>query len=153
MISKKHIEELIEEHLIGSDLFVVKLSISKDNNIRVFIDCDNGVTIDDCVGLSRKIEGNLDRETEDFELNVSSSGVDQPFTLLRQYNNSLEKKVQVLDIDGKKIRGVLKSVNSDGIELHEEIKNRNKKVKKITLGEVISIPMERIKETKRIISF
>ncbi len=153
MISKKHIEELIEEHLIGSDLFVVKLSISKDNNIRVFIDGDNGVTIDDCVGLSRKIEGNLDRETEDFELNVSSSGVDQPFTLLRQYNNSLEKKVQVLDIDGKKIRGVLKSVNSDGIELHEEIKNRNKKVKKITLGEVISIPMERIKETKRIISF
>ena len=153
MISKKYIEDLAAEFLGGSDLFAVKITVSKDNNIRLFIDGDNGVTIDDCVGLSRHIEGSLDRDKEDFELNVSSSGVDQPFVLLRQYENSLEKKVQVLDNEGNKIRGILKSVNENEIELQEEIKNKNKKIKNISYGEVISIPMERIKETKRIISF
>ena len=75
MISKKYIEDLAAEFLEDSDLFAVKITVSKDNNIRLFIDGDNGVTIDDCVGLSRHIEGNLDRDKEDFELNVSSSGV------------------------------------------------------------------------------
>ena len=153
MISKKYIEDLAAEFLEDSDLFAVKITVSKDNNIRLFIDGDNGVTIDDCVGLSRHIEGNLDRDKEDFELNVSSSGVDQPFVLLRQYKNSLDKKVQVLDVDGKKIRGILKSADENKIDLQEEIKNKNKKIKNISYGEVISIPMERIKETKRIISF
>lgn len=153
MINKKYIEDLIHESLRDTDRFVVGLKISTDNKISVFIDGDSGVTIRNCVELSRHIEGNLDREKEDFELNVASAGADHPFTLLRQYKNNIGNSVQVTDTDGIKVLGKLISADGNGVEIHEEIKNKNKKVKKTILGDIISIPMERIKETKRIITF
>ncbi len=137
----------------GTDRFVVGINIGIDNNIKVFIDSDSGVTIANCVELSRYIENSFDRDIEDFELNVSSSGVDQPFVLLRQYIKSIDHKVKVINKDGGKIIGILKNVNEDEIELLEEIKSKNKKNKKIRIGEVVTIPMSTIKETKRIITF
>jgi len=153
MINKKYIEELAQECLYGTDRFVVAIKLSTDNKISVFIDGDTGVTIKNCVELSRHIEGNLDRDNEDFELNVASAGADHPFTTLRQYVNNIDKSVRVTDIDGIKVQGILKKADENGIELLEEIKNKNKKIKKVTYGELISLPMERIKETKRIITF
>lgn len=153
MINTNNIQNLIVDFLIDTDLFLVKLTISKDNNIRVFIDGDNGVTIDDCVALSRHIEGNLDRDKEDFELNVSSSGLGQPFSLIRQYENSIGKKVQIIDIENNKTKGVLKKVSEDSIEIQELVSSKNKKNKKESLGELIIFAFESIKETKRIISF
>lgn len=153
MINKKHISRLADECLFGSDRFVVGIKIGTDNNIKIFIDGDNGVTIANCVELTRYVEKSLDRDSEDFELNVSSSGVDHPFVLLRQYINSIDHKVNVITKDGGKITGILKIVNEDEIELLEEIKSKNKKNKKTTTGEVITIPMNTIKETKRIITF
>lgn len=153
MINKKHISRLADECLFGSNRFVVGINIGTDNNIRVFIDSDSGVTIADCIELSRYIEKSLDRDSEDFELNVSSSGVDHPFVLLRQYINNIENKVNVINKDGGKITGILKHVNENEIELLEEIKSKNKKNKKISTGKVFTIPMSAIKETKRIITF
>ena len=153
MINTNNIQNLIDDFLIDTDLFLVKLTISKDNNIRVFIDGDNGVTIDDCVALSRHIEGNLDREKEDFELNVSSSGLGQPFSLSRQYKNSIEKKIQIIDLENKKIKGVLKKVSENGIEILEIVSTKNKKNKKESLGDLLTFSFESIKEAKRIISF
>lgn len=153
MINKEYISKLADDCLFGSDRFVVGINIGSDNNIRVFIDSDSGVTIAHCVELSRYIENSLDRDTEDFELNVSSAGVDHPFVLLRQYTNNIENKVKVIDKDGVKITGTLKSVNEDEIELLEEIISKNKKKKKISTGNVITIPMSTIKETKRLITF
>ena len=153
MTKKKYISKLADECLSGSDRFVVGINISIDNKIMVFIDGDNGVTISDCVELSRYIENTLDREKEDFELNVSSAGVDQPFVFLRQYINNINNKVQVLTIDGKKITGILKNANKDEIELLEEIKLKNKKIKKTKIGEMITIPMSDINTTKRKITF
>ena len=153
MINKKYISRLADECLFGSDKFVVGINIGTDNNIKIFIDGDNGVTIANCVELSRYVEKSLDRDSEDFELNISSSGVDHPFVLLRQYINNIENKVNLINKDGGKITGILKHVNEDEIELLEEIKSKNKKNKKITTGKVITIPMNTIKETKRIITF
>lgn len=153
MINKKYIEKLTKECLFGTDRFVVGINISTDNNIKVFIDGDSGVAIKHCVEVSRHIEGSLDRDKEDFELSVASAGADHPFALLRQYTNNLDNLVQVIDIEGNKIRGILKKADKDGIEILEEIKSKNKKIKKITYGELISIPTDKIKETKRIITF
>ena len=153
MIKKEYISRLADECLSESDRFVVGININIENKIMVFIDGDNGVTISDCVELSRYIENTLDRDKEDFELNVSSAGVDQPFVFLRQYINNINNKVQVITIDDKKITGILKNVNDDEITLLEEIQSKNKKIKKTKTGEVITIPMSDINTTKRKITF
>ena len=85
MIEKIKILEIVNNALDGSEKFLVNLKITPDNRIYVDIDGDNGITIDDCIELSRAIEGQLDREEEDFELTVSSAGADQPLKLTRQY--------------------------------------------------------------------
>lgn len=139
--------------MFDTDMFVVGINMGADNNIKIFIDGDSGVTIANCVELSRYIEQSFDREVEDFELSVSSAGVDYPFVFLRQYINNIDNKVKVLKQDGVIITGLLKSANKDEIELLEEIKSKNKKIKKVITGEVITIPMSEIKETKRIITF
>ena len=153
MINKKHIAKLADEYLLNSDRFVVGIVVSTDNNIKVFMDGDNGVTIKQCVELSRYIENNLDRDKEDFELSVSSAGADHPFLILRQYINNIDQKVRVTKLDDKRITGILKNANNDVVDVLEEIKSKNKKNKKAVFGEVISIPMSEIKETKRIITF
>ncbi len=153
MISKKHIEKLTNDCLFGTDRFAVAIKVSTDNNIRVFIDGDSGVTIAHCVELSRYIENELDRDNEDFELNVASAGADQPFVLLRQYLNNIDNLVQIMTVEGKKIRGILKKADNNGIEILEEIKNKNKKIKKTSYGDLVLIPNSNIKETKRIITF
>ncbi len=153
MIDKKYIKKLASECLFGTDRFIVGINISIDNNIKVFIDSDSGIKISDCVELSRHIESSLDREDEDFELSVASAGVDHPFVLLRQYTNSIDNSVQVTDTDDKKIRGILKKADDESVEILPEIKIKNKKIKKVTYGDLITIPMKRIKETKRIVTF
>lgn len=153
MTNKEYISRLANECLLDCDRFVVGINIGTDNNIRVFIDGDSGVTIANCVEVSRHIESNLDREKEDFELSVSSAGVDHPFVILRQYINNIDQKVRVIKLDGNKITGILKNANNDAIEILEEVKAKSKKNKNAVFGEVITVPMIDIKETKRIITF
>ena len=85
MISEKQIRKIVEAHFIDTDRFVVAINISKNNRIEVLIDCMTNIAIKDCVALSRYIESNLDRETEDFELMVSSAGIDEGLILDKQY--------------------------------------------------------------------
>lgn len=153
MVKKDQIAQIIEPFLEENDLFLVKFSIGKDNLINVYIDGDNGVTIDNCVKLSRNIEQSLDRETEDFELRVSSPGADEPFVNERQYKKNIGRPVRITLIDGKKKRGVLESVEAKHIKLKEEIKSKNKKQNKMTTGESIQIDMDEIAEAKVIIMF
>lgn len=153
MIKQAHIKQLIEEHLEGSNLFLVRLSIGKDNLINVFIDGDKGVTIAECVSMSRYIEQNLDRETEDFELRVSSPGVDEPFVNKRQYKKNIGRPVLLKLKNGIEKRGILESVDVNHITLREEIKSKQKKNKKMITGESIQIQMDEIIEAKVIIIF
>ena len=117
MIDKLKVLEIIDRELSGSDKFLVDLKISTDNRINVAIDGDNGITIDDCIELSRAIENSLDRDVEDFELNVASAGLESPLKLKRQYKKNVGRELSVTTFDGEHIEGRLVEADDDKIVL------------------------------------
>ncbi|MDY6371605.1 MAG: ribosome assembly cofactor RimP [Bacteroidales bacterium] len=117
MIEKIKILELVNSALEGSDKFLVNLKITPDNRIFVDIDGDNGVTIDDCIAVSRAVEGQLDREEEDFELNVGSAGADMPLKLTRQYRRHVGRELEVVMVDGERLDGELREAGDEDILL------------------------------------
>ena len=153
MIDKILIEDLVEEAIGDGDLFIVEISVSKNNKISVILDGDQGVSISRCVDVSRVIEGDLDREIEDFELSVSSYGIDQPFLMLRQYQKYIAKPIQLILEDDTVKRGELVSATSLKIVLKEEIIKKNRRSKKLLIGEPIDIEMDKIKLAKSLIVF
>ena len=102
MIDKNVVTRIVEEWLEGKDYFLVDVTVTPDDKIVVEIDHAEGVWIDDCVDLSRYIESKLNREEEDYELEVGSAGIGQPFKVLQQYIIHIGKEVEVLGKDGKK---------------------------------------------------
>lgn len=149
MISKEHIIELAESHLNNSKLFVTGIKISADNHINIFIDGDEGVTIADCVALSRAIEGNLDRDREDFSLDVSSHGATSPLLYLRQYKKHIGRTLEVKLNNGEKHEGMLTQCDETAIQLEFQLRE-NKPVGKgkITVTKQQLIPFSSIKESK-----
>ncbi|MBP5545942.1 MAG: ribosome assembly cofactor RimP [Bacteroidales bacterium] len=115
MIDKIKILDVIRTSLEGSDKFLVDLKVSTDNRINVAIDSDSVVTIDDCVELSRQIEGSLDRDEEDFELNVASAGLDSPLKLQRQYIKNIGRDLHVTPFEGSEVEGTLVEADGDHI--------------------------------------
>lgn len=101
MIDKNVVTRIVEEWLEGKDYFLVDVTVTPDDKIVVEIDHAEGVWIDDCVDLSRYIESKLNREEEDYELEVGSAGIGQPFKVLQQYIIHIGKEVEVLGKDGK----------------------------------------------------
>jgi len=151
MIEREKIEELIDEKLKGTDRFLVELIISETNYIQVFIDGDTQVSISDCVDISRQIESNFDREEEDFELHVSSAGLDLPLRKKRQYSKHLNKMLKIKTQDGTKILLRLESVNEDGVEGIPLLKNKNAKKgapKQFIEQEKVNISFESIMEAR-----
>ncbi|MFT4756645.1 MAG: ribosome maturation factor RimP [Vicingaceae bacterium] len=154
MITKKEIVQLVSEKIEGTEYYIVDINVSTSNQIRVEIDGDKGVKINDCVDISRHIEGNYDREEVDFELTVSSAGMDQPFKITRQYQRYLNREVETKTTSGEKLKGILVSADENAIVL--EITRKEKiegKKKKLLITENKTIPMEQVKETKVVISF
>lgn len=153
MINKEQITEIIEQ-FISEPIFLVDVAVRPGNIIVVEIDSDENIGIDDCVTLSRKIESQLDRETEDFELEVGSAGITSPFKVLRQYCKNIGKDVEVLTKDGRKIVGVLKSCNDEGFVLMvtKKVKPEGAK-KKIEVQEEIPFAYDDVKYTKYQINF
>ena len=93
MISVDKIQKIAEEKLAESTNFIVDIAVKSGNKIIVLLDNDNGVSIGDCVAMSRHIEASLDREADDFELNVMSPGLSEPFKILRQYQKNIGKLI------------------------------------------------------------
>lgn len=154
MITTAHINELISEKLAEKECFVVELDVRTGNNILLEIDSPKGISIQDCVDLSRAIEHNLDREIEDFELHVSSAGLDKPFRVREQYIKNIGKEVKVITKDSEKIKGILKEVGEEEITVEYSYKERIEgKKKKQTIIKQEKIPFDNIKETTIIISF
>jgi len=154
MIEKNKIQELVEQWLEGKDYFLVDIAISSDNKIVVEIDHADGVWIEDCVALSRYIEDHLNRDEEDFELEVGSAGLGQPFKVEQQYRNFIGKEVEVLTADGKKVKGLLKSVDGRDfiVTVKEKVKVEGKK--RPELQDVDrQYNMDEVKYTKYLISF
>ena len=129
MIEKKTVCQIVDEWLDGKEYFLVEVTISPDDKIVVEIDHKEGVWIEDCVELSRYIESKLNREEDDYELEVGSAGIGQPFKVLQQYRNHVGKEVEVLKKDGRKLCGVLKDADEQHFTVTIE-----KKVKPEEIG-------------------
>ena len=148
MIEKQKIEGFVEEYIRGSALFLVSVKVSNANRIIVLADKNEGITIDECAAIHKHIENGLDRNKEDFELQVSSPGLDVPFGVIEQYFKNEGKKVEVVDIDGSKNAGRLKNVTTGGFELETEIKIKGKTIEL----KDISFNFEQIKSTRVILT-
>ena len=123
---KEKVEQLIAKEILGTDIFLVKLTVNASNNINVILDSDSGLTLADCTKISRAIEYNLNRENYDFSLIVSSSGIGEPL-VLRQYKKNIGRKVKVNLTDGEIINAKIINVEDGVIEL--EWKSRVEKPK------------------------
>jgi len=154
MITKEQIENLIKPKIDEEDLFQVEVAVSSSNKISVFIDGDKGVTIDQCMALSRFIEQNLDRDEEDYELDVSSAGLDLPLKVKRQYIKNIGRSVAIILKNGQKLTGKIVKANDDGIDLEVE-KNvvLEGKKRKQQITEIMPLSYSDIKSTKIVVSF
>jgi len=149
MINEAAILKLIEEKLSQSELFVTEVNIKQGNNIQVFIDGDREVNIADCVALSRHIESNLNRDEEDFTLQVSSAGVDQPLKSVRQFLKNIGRKLNIELSDGENLTGKLLLADDQKIQVQTEIKKGHR----IITGDTIEINHDNIAKAVCLISF
>ena len=129
MINKETVQTLTEEWLKNNDYFLVDINFAADDRIVIEIDHADGVWIDDCAELSRFLQERLGEELGDYELEVGSAGLGQPFKVAQQYVNHIGDTIEVLTLDGKKMQGVLKAVDGDSftITVQEKQKQEGKK--------------------------
>lgn len=154
MIDKNVVKGIVEQWLEDKDYFLVDVEVGPDDKIVVEIDHADGVWIEDCVELSRFIEDHLSRDEEDYELEVGSAGLGQPFKVPQQYACFVGKEVEVLDCDGRKVKGVLKSVdgNTFVVSVAEKVKVEGKKRPQIVEVDH-TYEMDKVKYTKYLINF
>ncbi len=154
MINKDTVRSIVEEWLDGKEYFLVDIEISPDDRIVVEIDHADGVWIEDCVELSRFIEDHLSRDEEDYELEVGSAGLGQPFKVAQQYHCFVGKDVEVLDADGKKYKGVLKAVEGNDFTVTVQEKQKVEGKKRPQLVNIDhTFQMDKVKYTKYLINF
>ena len=157
MIAKKEIIRLAQERIneLDNGNYLVDVRISSKNAICVRIDnLHGGVSVKDCVSVSRNIEHNLDREQEDFELQVSSPGIDHPFMVQQQYLKNIGRNVTVSTFSEEIISGELIKADQKEISIKEIKTEKNKLTNKKQQVEIIhQLSMSEVIETKLIISF
>lgn len=154
MIPKEKVHSVIMSAIDGTSIFLVDIRIDTANRISVEVDKPEGITIEECVNISRAIESSLDREVEDYELEVSSPGLTEAFKVVEQYHKNLGRMVDVLKKDGQKVNGQMQSVDDYGIllEVKMKVREEGKKRSKI-IKQPVPIKYEDIKATKVIITF
>ena len=126
MINKDVVKAAVEEWLSQNDYFLVDVDMTPDGRIVIEIDHADGVWIEDCAALSRFLQERLGEELGEYELEVGSAGIGQPFKVVQQYINHIGKEVEVLAADGKKYQGVLHSVADDGLSFVVVVKEKQK---------------------------
>ena len=153
MIDANTIRNLVEEKLT-EEMFIVEIHVSSGNNISVTIDSDSGLSINECIKMSRHVEHSLDRDQEDFALEVSSPGLTESFKVLRQYRKYTGRDIEVKTIEGEKLTGLLKSADENGIELEttKRVKVEGKK-KKTLVTQTYSLSFDQIRTAKCVIAF
>lgn len=154
MIHKDTINQIVNDYLATTDYYLVDVSVSTDSRISVEIDSFDGVELDFCIVLSKHIEAQFDREVEDFELEVSSAGLTEPFKVIKQYEKNIGNEVEVLTKKGIKFVGVLSNVTDEQFSISTEKKVLLEGSKrKTTINEETSFLYSEIKHTKYIIRF
>lgn len=150
MIDVKLIENIVEDYLINKpDIFLVDVKVSPKNEIVVELDSFKGLGIDDCIVINKEIESKLDRDIEDYELEVGSAGLTSPLKITKQYEKYRNQPVEVLLKDGKKYEGILKDndENSFSVEIENKVKLEGAK-RKTVVKEVLKFAYEDVKYTK-----
>lgn len=154
MIDKNVVRDLVEQWLQDTDYFLTDLNVSEDDRIVVEIDHAEGVWIDDCVKLSRYIEDNLSRDKEDYELEVGSAGIGQPFKVKRQYEIHVGSQIEVLTAEGKRLTGTLTAVNEENFTLSVPTKIKTEGMKRPKLQDVDhTFRFDEVKEARYVIDF
>jgi ribosome maturation factor RimP len=151
MITKEKIQFLVEE-VMSDDMFIVDITVGLGNAILVSVDSDAGISVGECVQISRHIESSLDREIEDFALEVTSPGLSLPLKVFRQYLKNRGREVEVVTTNGEKQRGLLKSADSEGFSLEFVVKGKVDGVK-VEETKSLTYSFDQIKTVKIIISF
>ena len=154
MINKETIQTLTEEWLKDNDYFLVDINFGADDRIVIEIDHADGVWIEDCAALSRFLQEQLGDELGDYELEVGSAGLGQPFKVAQQYVNHIGDTVEVLELDGKKVQGVLKSVEGTNFTVTVQEKQKQEGKKRPGLVEVDkTYAMDGVKYAKYLLAF
>ena len=154
MINKETIQTLTEEWLKDNDYFLVDINFGNDDRIVIEIDHADGVWIEDCAALSRFLQEQLGDELGDYELEVGSAGLGQPFKVAQQYVNHVGDTVEVLDLEGKKLQGVLKSVEGMNFTVTVQEKQKQEGKKRPVLVEVDkTYAMDGVKYAKYLLAF
>ena len=154
MIERNAVKTVVEEWLSGNDYFLVDVTFTPDDRIVVEIDHADGVWIEDCAELSRFMQERLGDELGDYELEVGSAGIGQPFKVEQQYVNHIGKDVEVLEAEGKKVQGVLKQVDGRNFVVTVKEKQKLEGKKRPQLVDVDkTFNMDNIKYTKYLLSF
>lgn len=154
MIDRTALAAFIENELADSGLYLVDLEVSPANEIKVEIDSDDSVDIDECIALSRAIEEAFDRDEEDYELEVGSSGLTSPFKVRRQYDKNVGREVEVLSKDGKKYKGMLLRAGDTEFTIVSEEKVKREGSKRPVVESVErTFGYDQVKYTKYLLQF
>ena len=155
MITKEIIQAQVEEWLKKGDYFLVDIQMDGgDDRIVIEIDCADGVWIEDCAELSRFLQECLGDELGDYELEVGSAGLGQPFKVEQQYINHVGDQVEVLTADGKKLTGTLKQVDGRLFTIttqEKQVPEGKKRPVKVDVDRQFS--MDEVKSTRYLLSF
>ena len=151
MIKKEIINTLAEQHLSGTDKFITDIKVLPGNRIQVFIDADSSVFIADCAQMNRFIESQLDRDKEDFELEVSSAGLDCPLRLPRQFVKNKGREVKIITKEGMLKKGVLTEITEHNITINEKTIQKINKKKEI-INRLFTVAFDEIKEVRLIVN-
>ena len=156
MINKDVVKTAVEEWLSQNEYFLVDVEMTPDGRIVIEIDHTDGVWIEDCAELSRFLQEKLGEELGDYELEVGSAGIGQPFKVVQQYRTHIGKEVEVLALDGKKLQGILKEVSEDGQSFVVTVKEKQKQEgkKRPVMVEVDkAFNVNEVKYTKYLLTF
>ncbi len=156
MINKDTVKTAVEEWLSQNDYFLVDVDVTPDGRIVIEIDHADGVWIEDCAALSRFLQERLGEELGEYELEVGSAGIGQPFKVIRQYLNHIGKEVEVLASDGKKYQGVLQSVADDEQSFVVTVKEKQKqegKKRPVLVDVEKTFNVGEVKYTKYLLTF
>jgi ribosome maturation factor RimP len=154
MITASHIQKLIEEKIAETPLFIVDVTVSAASHIEIEIDSPTGVSVNDCLLVSRHIEASLDREQGDFSLEVASPGLDKSLRIVAQYLKNVGREVKVVSTDGTELIGLLSQADETGFDVTTEQKIKLEgKNKKELVTEVHRFAYDKVKTTHIIISF
>ena len=154
MINKETIKTVVEEWLKDNDYFLVDIIFADDDRIVIEIDHADGVWIEDCAELSRFLQERLGDDLGEYELEVGSAGLGQPFKVAQQYVNHIGDMVEVLDHEGKKVQGILKAVDGTDFTITVKEKQKQEGKKRPVLVEVDkSYSMDAVKYAKYVLAF